>query len=60
MPKNYTTNLTFPPMAEGVYKLVALITMKGPLGVPGPIAGMGEGPMVTFYVGGPITSDILT
>jgi hypothetical protein len=48
-PNDYRAVLTFPPMAEGVYKLATTITMKGPLGVPGPIAAMGEGPMIEFF-----------
>ena len=34
---------------KGKYRLVASITFEGPLGVPGPIACTGEGPLVTFY-----------
>ncbi|HGY54842.1 MAG TPA: hypothetical protein ENK44_03990 [Caldithrix abyssi] len=37
----------------GIYKLVTAITMKGPGGIPGPIAMFGEGPMVQFYDVGP-------
>ncbi len=36
----------------GVYKVVTAITMKGPSGVPGPIALFGEVPMVQFYDAG--------
>ncbi len=39
----------------GVYKLVATITMVGPSNVPGPIAGFGEGEMLQFFNGGPIS-----
>jgi hypothetical protein len=34
---------------EGVYKPTLSLTMKGPLGVPGPIAAVAEGPVIQFY-----------
>lgn len=49
-PNAYTKTLTFAPVNEGVYKLVTVLKVKGPLNVPGPIACMAEGPMVQFYV----------
>ena len=39
----------------GVYKIVATITMVGPLGEPGPMAGFGEGDLLQFYDGGAIS-----
>ena len=50
-PNNYTKILTFPAglVAPGVYKLTTTITLQGP-GGPGPIALMGEGPTIEFYV----------
>lgn len=48
-PNAYNKTLTFPGMAAGVYKLVAVLNAKGPGGVPGPISCMAEGPMVQFY-----------
>lgn len=40
------------PMNEGVYKLATTIKIIGPapFNRPGPIACMGEGPMIQFYV----------
>ncbi|MEK7728258.1 MAG: hypothetical protein AAB354_07565 [candidate division KSB1 bacterium] len=43
-------------VGPGVYKIVSTITMLGPCGIPGPIAGFCEGEMLQFYAGGPITT----
>jgi hypothetical protein len=55
-PFEYNETIQVPAglVRAGVYKLVAVLTMKGPLGVPGPVAGMAEGPLLNFYdVGAP-------
>lgn len=59
-PYNYTRYIHIPAgqVKPGVYKVVATITMVGPSNVPGPIAGFGEGDMVQFYNGGPITTPL--
>ena len=49
-PNNYSRVLTFPPQAEGSYKISARIKLHGPGGVPGPLVCMAEGPMIDFYV----------
>ncbi len=56
-PSNYERILHIPAgiVRPGVYKLVATITMVGPSNVPGPIAGFGEGEMLQFFNGGPIS-----
>ncbi|KAA3658094.1 MAG: hypothetical protein DWQ10_11860 [Calditrichaeota bacterium] len=55
-PNNYNGVISVPAGAvpAGVYKPVLVITMKGPLGVPGPIAAFAEGSMMQFYDGGPL------
>lgn len=55
-PNPYKQTLTFEPITNpGAYKLTVTLTMQGPLGVAGPIAALGEGPMIQFYDGGPIS-----
>lgn len=55
-PYTYTVNLPFnpansalDPLAPGAYKIAVTVTMQGPGGVPGPVAGTGEGPLLQFY-----------
>lgn len=51
-PYTYTVNLAFPPASAppaGAYKIAVTVTMQGPGGVPGPVAGTGEGPLLQFY-----------
>lgn len=57
-PHCYEHTITVPArqVKAGVYKIVATITMVGPCGVPGPIAGFCEGQMLQFFEGGPITT----
>ncbi len=57
-PNSYSYRLHIPAgkVKPGVYKLVATITMVGPGGIPGPIAGFCDGEMLQFYAGGPITT----
>ncbi len=56
---SYLMHIPANVVRPGVYKLVATITMVGPSNVPGPIAGFGEGDMLQFYDGGPISSPLL-
>ena len=48
---NYNRDILVPAntVPAGLYKLVASVTCKGPLGHPGPVAGFAEGPLVQFY-----------
>jgi hypothetical protein len=43
-------SVSVPP---GLYKVTLSITMKGPLGVPLPVAAIAEGPIIQFYEVGP-------
>lgn len=55
-PHEYNETISVPAglVQSGAYKLVATLTMRGPGGVPGPIAGIAEGPVIQFYdVGAP-------
>ncbi len=56
-PTTYDRILHIPAgqVRPGVYRIVATITMVGPTNVPGPIAGFGEGEMLQFFNGGPIS-----
>ena len=54
-PYHYNMHIPAHVVKPGVYKVIATITMVGLGGVPGPIAGFGEGDMVQFYEGGPIS-----
>jgi hypothetical protein len=49
-PNNYTKTLTFQPgsVPEGLYRLTTSVVLQGP-GGPGPIAMMGDGPLIEFY-----------
>lgn len=52
-PHSYSVNLTFAPesVEPGAYKIAVTVTMRGPApgNVPGPIAGVGDGPLLQFY-----------
>ncbi len=50
-PHAYHRDITFPAgtVPAGVYKPTLSLIMKGPLGVPGPIAAVAEGPVIQFY-----------
>lgn len=50
-PHTYSEWLVFPAniVSAGVYRLIVTITMDGPGGVPGPIAGYGDGGLLQFY-----------
>lgn len=50
-PNEYYKWAIVPPknIPEGVYKAVASVTFKGPLGVPGPIAAFADIGLVQFY-----------
>lgn len=54
-PYEYYKWAVIPPkeVPAGVYKAVASVTFKGPLGVPGPIAMFADIGMVQFYDEGP-------
>ncbi|RMF56379.1 MAG: hypothetical protein D6748_13675 [Calditrichaeota bacterium] len=50
-PFNYDCEIRFQPgkVPEGVYRIVATIKLLGPTGIPGPVVGFAEGPLVQFY-----------
>ncbi|MEN9398239.1 MAG: hypothetical protein RLZ81_2769 [Pseudomonadota bacterium] len=52
-PHSYSVNLPFGPgsVGPGAYKIAVTVTMRGPApgNVPGPIAGVGDGPLLQFY-----------
>jgi hypothetical protein len=50
-PHTYTQTLTFPPhsVRAGLYRVTVIITMTGPGGAPGPIAGFEDLGLVQFY-----------
>ncbi len=52
-PANYTVDFTFPAGAvpAGAYRMAITVTMRGPAPghVPGPIGGIGDGPLLQFY-----------
>jgi len=52
-PANYTVNFAFPAGAvpAGAYRMAITITMRGPAPgfVPGPVGGVGDGPLLQFY-----------
>lgn len=52
-PANYTVNFTFPAgvVPAGAYRMAITITMRGPGPgfVPGPVGGVGDGPLLQFY-----------
>jgi hypothetical protein len=56
-PNSYSNTITVPAgnVPEGLYKIAVSLTMVGPTGTPGPIAGFAEGELVQFYDGGPIS-----
>lgn len=50
-PNSYTETLTFPPhsVPPGLFRVTVIITMNGPGGAPGPIAGFEDLGLVQFY-----------
>lgn len=50
-PHQYHHEIHFPAnkVPEGVYRIVVTIKMQGPTGIPGPVVGFAEGPLVQFY-----------
>ena len=52
-PHTYNASLTFDAdsVPAGAYKVAVTVTMHGPAPgfVPGPVAGVGEGPLLQFY-----------
>lgn len=55
-PYPYSCSIQVPAghVSEGVYMLVAAITMVGPTNKPGPIAGFAEFGVVQFFEGGTV------
>jgi len=56
-PSSYSATLQIPQnkIPPGVYRVVGVLTFKGPLGVPGPIAAFADMGLVQFYKEGPST-----
>lgn len=56
-PHNYRIDIPFVAQSlsvpPGLYKIAVALTMRGPLGVPAPIAAVAEGPVIQFYEVGP-------
>lgn len=52
-PHTYNATLSVPAgsVPEGAYKIAVTVTMHGPAPgfVPGPVAGVGDGPLLQFY-----------
>jgi len=57
-PYRYRDKITIPArkVPAGLYKLAASITMTGPGGIPGPVAGFAKVECLQFFDGGPISS----
>jgi hypothetical protein len=54
-PHSYSQDITFSAgtVPAGIYKPTLSLTMRGPLGIAGPIAAVAEGPVIQFYDVGP-------
>lgn len=50
-PAHYVVDIPFAAGAvpAGAYRMAVTITMTGPTGVPAPIGGVGDGPLLQFY-----------
>jgi hypothetical protein len=50
-PNLYSHDASFPAgvVPEGAYRIVTTVTLMGPGGFRGPVAGVGDGPVVHFY-----------
>jgi hypothetical protein len=50
-PNSYSHMITVPAniVPAGIYRLVAAVTIVGPTGMPGPIAGFGEAGLIQFF-----------
>lgn len=50
-PATYTVDIPFAAgaVSAGAYRIAVTITMTGPSGVPAPLGGVGDGPLLQFY-----------